>query len=80
MSEKQDIFEKNIDRLQQIVEKLESGDSTLDASVSLYKEVMVLAAACRKQLDKARLTVNKVTPDGMTPFNPGDGSGAGEEN
>jgi len=73
MSEKQDNFEKNIERLQQIVERLESGEPALETGVELYKEGMALAAACRKQLDKARLTVNKVTPEGLAPFTPGDG-------
>ncbi|WP_243366475.1 exodeoxyribonuclease VII small subunit [Fundidesulfovibrio soli] len=73
MSVDKNSFENNIERLQRIVEQLESGEPALEKGVDLYKEGMALAAACRKQLDKARLTVNKVTPEGIVPFTPADG-------
>ncbi|MFP5221309.1 MAG: exodeoxyribonuclease VII small subunit [Acidobacteriota bacterium] len=62
-------FEKNLERLQQIVDQLESGELPLEQGVALYKEGQTLAGACRKQLGEARLVVSQVTPDGLTSFN-----------
>lgn len=76
MSTKAASFEKNIERLQQIVDQLESGGLALEKGVGLYKEGLSLAGACRKQLDEARLVVNQVSPEGVLPF---DASGD-EEN
>lgn len=47
-------FEKQIERLQRIVDELEQGNAALDRSVLLYKEGRAIAAACREQLEKAR--------------------------
>jgi exodeoxyribonuclease VII small subunit len=68
MSAKQASFEKNLERLQQIVEQLESGELPLEKGVTLYKEGLSLATSCRTQLDQARLTVTQVTPEGLKPF------------
>ncbi|MBI4961525.1 MAG: exodeoxyribonuclease VII small subunit [Desulfovibrio sp.] len=76
MSAKQASFEKNLERLQQIVEQLESGELPLEKGVTLYKEGLSLATSCRTQLDQARLTVSQVTPEGLKPFD----ADASEEN
>lgn len=68
MSAKKESFENNIERLQKIVEQLESGEMPLEQGVALYKEGVRLAGACRTQLEKARLSVSQVTPDGLAPF------------
>jgi exodeoxyribonuclease VII small subunit len=68
MSVKQLSFEKNIERLQQIVEQLESGELPLEKGVALYKEGQALSAACRGQLEQARLVVSQATPEGLKPF------------
>jgi len=68
MSAKQESFEKSLERLQKIVDQLESGELPLEKGVSLYKEGLGLAGSCRKQLDDARLAVSKVTPEGLVPF------------
>lgn len=72
MSAGNDTFEKNIERLQQIVEQLESGEMPLDKGVALYKEGQTLAGACRAQLDAARQAVSKVTTEGLAPFDAAD--------
>jgi len=76
MSAKQASFEKNIERLQQIVEQLESGELPLEKGVALYKEGQELAASCRGQLENARLVVSQVTADGIKPVS----AAANEEN
>jgi len=68
MKNKTSTFEKNIERLQQIVEELESGELPLERGVALYKEGLSLSATCRRQLEKARLVVSQVTADGTMPF------------
>lgn len=53
-------FEENMSRLGAIVSELEKGDIPLDKAVELYGEGVKLSAACRKQLDEARI---KITED-----------------
>lgn len=50
-------FEKNMQRLSEIVAKLEQGDLTLEESVKLYEEGVKLSAACSQALEQARLKV-----------------------
>ncbi len=71
-------FEKQMDRLQRIVDDLEKGDLTLEKSVLLYKEGRALAAACRDQLEKARLAVAVRDESGLSDF-PGTEPDTGEE-
>lgn len=50
-------FEDSYSRLEQIIEKLEGGDLSLDESVSLFEEGMRLAQHCGQKLDDAELKV-----------------------
>lgn len=61
-------FEKQMERLQKVVEELERPDLPLEKSVLLYKEGRSLAAACREQLEKARYAVTVRDGDGISPF------------
>ena len=54
-------FEDNMNELGRIVSELEKGDIPLEKAVQLYGEGVKLSAACRKQLDKAKI---KITEDG----------------
>lgn len=76
---KQMTFEDRLRRLQQIVQALESGNDgkedelSLEQSVALYKEGLILSRACREQLEKVRNDVRLIDEDGaLTPF-PGHG-------
>lgn len=69
-------FEKQMERLQKIVEELERGDLPLEKGVLLYKEGQALAAACRDRLEKARHEVGVRDESGVSPF---DGEGIKEE-
>lgn len=51
-------FEKSIDRLQEIIKILESGNTTLDESLDLYKEAVSLSVDCKKELENAKLQVD----------------------
>ena len=54
-------FEEAMQRLQAIVEKLESGEETLDSSMKLYEEGAKLSAQCYQMLDKAEQQVAQLT-------------------
>ena len=45
-------FESAIERLEEITEKLESGDSKLEESLELYSEGVEIAAYCSKMLSE----------------------------
>ena len=57
-------FEKRLERLKEIVERLERGDLPLEEGVALYKEGLKLAKACGKQLEGARHEV-KIVSEGL---------------
>lgn len=63
MPKKELTFEKAMDRLEEIVTLLESGDSPLDKSLSLFEEGVKLVKLCNSQLEKAessvRMLINK---------------------
>lgn len=46
-------FEDKLKSLEQVVEKLERGDLTLDESVKLFEEGVKLSDACKKELEAA---------------------------
>lgn len=46
-------FEAAMEKLEQIVAKLEGGEATLDESLKLFEEGAGLAAFCSKALDTA---------------------------
>jgi len=53
-------FEAAIARLEEIVNKLESGEEPLDTSVRLFEEAMGLCEFCRKQLDAAQGRIQRL--------------------
>jgi len=46
-------FEKNLERLDEIVRQLEDAELPLEKSLELYEEGMKLSAVCHKQLEEA---------------------------
>jgi exodeoxyribonuclease VII small subunit len=54
MARTQGDFEHKLERLRQIVERLEQADLPLEEGVTLYKEGLQLAQACRQELHRAR--------------------------
>ena len=47
-------FEEALERLDEIVTQLESGDCPLEESMKLYEEGVALSGLCNKKLEKAR--------------------------
>jgi exodeoxyribonuclease VII small subunit len=46
-------FEESLNKLEEIVNKLETGDLTLEESLKLFEEGVGLSAACKQELDAA---------------------------
>jgi len=46
-------FEENLTALETLVERLERGDLSLEASVKLFEEGVKLSRACKTELDAA---------------------------
>ena len=53
-------FEDSYDLLDQLIQRLEEGDLTVDESIALYEEGMQLAAHCERQLDDAEIKVTQL--------------------
>lgn len=54
MPPKKKNFEKQLERLQAVVEELEGAELPLEKNVALYKEGLTLAKECREQLARAK--------------------------
>ena len=52
-------FEENLNKLEEIVKKLESGDIALDDAIDKFNEGMTLANNCNKILENANETIVK---------------------
>ena len=53
-------FEKSLEMLEAIVDKLESGDIGLEQSVKLYEEGVRLKNTCEEKLKKVELQIKKI--------------------
>ena len=60
-SDKPEPFEKNLARLDAIVQELEDTDLPLDKALVLYEEGMKLSEFCHKQLEEAEGRVEILT-------------------
>lgn len=65
-------FDARLAELQDIVARLENEDLPLEAGVALFKEGVVLARACRKQLESAKNEVMVLSQGLLEPFEPED--------
>lgn len=67
-------FEDALKRLEAIVSRLESGDASLDESITLYSEGDKLRRQCEARLASAQARIEKITlgqdgrPAGTQPF------------
>lgn len=52
------MFEKSIKELEEIVNKLETGEATLSESLELFEKGIKLAKECNKMLDDAEKKVS----------------------
>ena len=61
---KQLSFEQAYQQLEETVQKLETGQLSLEDALELYQRGIALAQHCSFHLDQADLTVQRLTPDG----------------
>lgn len=74
---KTESFEKNLERLDAIVQQLEDADLPLEKALQLYEEGMKLSAVCQKQLEEAEGRVEILMKKARgnieaEPFDPGE--------
>ena len=74
---KSDSFEKNLERLDAVVQQLEDADLPLEKALQLYEEGMKLSEVCQKQLEEAegRVEILMKKAGGKIaaePFEPGE--------
>ena len=53
-------FEDKVQELEEIVSKLENGESTLDESFNMYTKAMNLIKECDAELKNVKENVNKI--------------------
>lgn len=54
-------YEKAVERLEEITDRLENGNLPLEEMIKLYEEGTELAAKCAKVLDAAQLKITELT-------------------
>jgi exodeoxyribonuclease VII small subunit len=57
-------YEDSLERLEEIVSRLESGNLPLDESLRLFEEGTNLTKVCQKHLTEAELRIEKLMADG----------------
>jgi exodeoxyribonuclease VII small subunit len=74
-------FEQSMKRLEEIVQRLESGDMSLEDSLKVFEEGMQLAAFCSRKLDEAEKKVTLLVreQDGGLTEEPFEAAGPGNE-
>lgn len=60
-------FERALDELEQLVQKMEKGEQSLDESLAAYERGIALYRECQKALEQAELRVRMLAD----PGNPG---------
>jgi exodeoxyribonuclease VII small subunit len=62
-------FEQAFQQLEDVVQKLETGDLLLEESLTLFERGMLLAKVCESKLDEAEQKVSQVVgADGKRPL------------
>ena len=63
-------FEQTLAQLEELVERLESGEVSLEESLAEFERGMALARGLRAQLDRAELRIRKVLEQGAADAEP----------
>ncbi|MBT3172536.1 MAG: exodeoxyribonuclease VII small subunit [Rhodospirillaceae bacterium] len=63
-------FETALGELEDIVQKLESGDTSLEGSIDAYERGIALKKHCEGKLREAQLRVEKIDKDGTLSTEP----------
>ncbi len=60
---KKESFEKSLQRLEEIVQKMEDGNLALEESLQLYEQGVSLTRLCSQRLDEAEKKIEVLTRD-----------------
>lgn len=60
VKKEEETFEESLEKLENIVKKLESGDVSLDDAINKFTEAMQLSKTCNEKIKNAEENVNKV--------------------
>ena len=65
-------FEESLEKLEEIVNKLENGDVPLDEAIDEFNTAMQLVKQCNEKLNKAEDSIAKIVKDNgeLIEFNP----------
>ncbi len=67
-------FERSLDELENLVQRLEKGDLSLDESLATFERGIALFRSCQGVLEQAEFKVNRLLDPGnpatATPFEP----------
>ncbi len=66
-------FETALGELEDIVQRLESGDTSLEGAIDAYERGVLLKKHCEGKLRDAQLRVDKIAKDGTLSQEPMDG-------
>lgn len=61
MAENKIDFEKSLKELEAIISKLESGECSLDESITLFEKGIAHTEQCRKALDNAKKRITELS-------------------
>ncbi|MCX6691628.1 MAG: exodeoxyribonuclease VII small subunit [Methanoregula sp.] len=56
-------YEQSIEKLKQIIEKIEDGNTSLDESIRLYEQGAVLVRQCETMLSEAEVKITTLSRD-----------------
>jgi exodeoxyribonuclease VII small subunit len=56
-------LEQSLKRLEEIVDRMEGGETSLDEAVELYEEGITIARECAEKLKVAELKIKKLSKD-----------------
>ncbi len=60
VKKEEETFEESLEKLENIVKKLESGDVSLDDAINKFTEAMQLSKICNEKIKNAEENVNKI--------------------
>jgi exodeoxyribonuclease VII small subunit len=66
-SKKKPDFEQSLEKLESLVDSLETGDLSLEQSLQSFEEGIALTRACQSALSEAEQTVKMLTEKGGKP-------------
>lgn len=77
MADDEPTFEQSLTRLEEIVERLERGELSLDESIALFQEGIAMSRLCTRKLEAAEQQVQQLIrlEDGklvLEPWSPSD--------